>query len=156
MSKLSFKEVTKSFGAKEVIFPLTLELADGAFTALLGPSGCGKTTLLRMAAGLEDPSGGEIRIGERRVFGAGSPGVPPEERGLGMVFQSYAVWPHMTVARTWATRSSSAGGASRPASANGSCVRPSTWSRWRRWPRATRTSSRAASSSGSRSRAESP
>jgi ABC-type Fe3+/spermidine/putrescine transport system ATPase subunit len=154
-----------------VIEPLTLEIPDGAFVALLGPSGCGKTTLLRMVAGLEDPSSGEIRIGDRVVFagaggmgqagvervdaagsgnsaraesaggsgnlaraegaggsgnlaraegacgsenlaraeGAGNAGnlarakatevnLPPEERGLGMVFQSYAVWPHMTVA----------------------------------------------------------
>jgi iron(III) transport system ATP-binding protein len=96
MSQLRFKEVTKRFGAKQVILPLTLDLPDGAFVALLGPSGCGKTTLLRMVAGLEDPTDGEIWIGEKRVFGPGLSS-PPEERGLGMVFQSYAVWPHMTV-----------------------------------------------------------
>jgi iron(III) transport system ATP-binding protein len=99
MSRLSFKDVTKRFGAKTVIEPLTLEIPDGAFVALLGPSGCGKTTLLRMVAGLEEPSSGEIRIGDRVVFaGGGGLNVPPEDRGLGMVFQSYAVWPHMTVA----------------------------------------------------------
>lgn len=97
MSRLSFKQITKRFGSKVVIEPLTLEVPDGAFVALLGPSGCGKTTLLRMVAGLEEPSSGEIWIGDRRVFAAGE-NLPPEERGLGMVFQSYAVWPHMTVA----------------------------------------------------------
>jgi ABC-type Fe3+/spermidine/putrescine transport system ATPase subunit len=96
MSFLRFKQVEKRFGAKQVILPLDLELADGAFVALLGPSGCGKTTLLRMVAGLEDPSGGEIWIGDRAVYAHGE-STPPEERGLGMVFQSYAVWPHMTV-----------------------------------------------------------
>jgi iron(III) transport system ATP-binding protein len=96
MSQLRFKSVAKNFGAKQVILPLDLDFQDGAFVALLGPSGCGKTTLLRMVAGLEDPSAGEIWIGDRRVFGGGA-SLPPEERGLGMVFQSYAVWPHMTV-----------------------------------------------------------
>jgi iron(III) transport system ATP-binding protein len=96
VSKLTFKQIGKRFGAKVVIHPLSLEIEDGAFVALLGPSGCGKTTLLRMVAGLEDPSEGEIRIGDRLVFGPGC-NLPPEERGLGMVFQSYAVWPHMTV-----------------------------------------------------------
>jgi ABC-type Fe3+/spermidine/putrescine transport system ATPase subunit len=96
MSQLKLQQIAKSFGAKQVILPLDLELPDGAFVALLGPSGCGKTTLLRMVAGLEDPTEGEIWIGARRVFGIGV-NLPPEERGLGMVFQSYAVWPHMTV-----------------------------------------------------------
>ena len=97
MGRLRFKQVAKRFGAKQVILPLTLDLPDSAFVALLGPSGCGKTTLLRMVAGLEDPSEGEIWIGDRQVYGP-SLRMPPEERGLGMVFQSYAVWPHMTVA----------------------------------------------------------
>ncbi|MGK5084714.1 ABC transporter ATP-binding protein [Bdellovibrionota bacterium FG-1] len=96
MSKLTFKALTKRFGPKTVIEPLSLEIADGSFVALLGPSGCGKTTLLRMVAGLEDPTGGEIWIGDKQVFGP-TLNVAPEERGLGMVFQSYAVWPHMNV-----------------------------------------------------------
>ena len=104
MSKLVLKNLTKRFGTKTVIEPLSVEFEDGAFIALLGPSGCGKTTLLRMVAGLEDPTSGEIWIGDRQVFGEAAQtgralSLPPEERGLGMVFQSYAVWPHMTVAQ---------------------------------------------------------
>ncbi len=103
MSLLRFDQVTKCFGSKQVLEPMTLEIIDGAFVALLGPSGCGKTTLLRMVAGLEEPTSGVIQIGDRVVFErrAGEPrarvNVAPEDRGLGMVFQSYAVWPHMTV-----------------------------------------------------------
>jgi ABC-type Fe3+/spermidine/putrescine transport system ATPase subunit len=97
MSELRLDGVSKSFGAKQVFAPLDLSVKHGAFVALLGPSGCGKTTLLRVVAGLEVPTTGEIRLGERRLFGPGV-NVPPEERGFGMVFQSYAVWPHMTVA----------------------------------------------------------
>lgn len=93
---LALRGVTKSFGDKVVLHPLDLEVQSGAFVALLGPSGCGKTTLLRMVAGLEEPTAGEIEIGGQIVHGRGVQ-VPPEARGLGMVFQSYAVWPHMTV-----------------------------------------------------------
>jgi ABC-type Fe3+/spermidine/putrescine transport system ATPase subunit len=93
---LELRKVTKAFGAKVVLQPLDLDVERGAFVALLGPSGCGKTTLLRMVAGLEDPTAGEIRIDGEIVHGEGRR-VPPEARGLGMVFQSYAVWPHMTV-----------------------------------------------------------
>jgi iron(III) transport system ATP-binding protein len=77
---------------------LDLTLRAGEFVSLLGPSGCGKTTTLRMIAGLEKPDTGEISIGGTVVFSA-DPRVfvPPERRGLGMVFQSYAIWPHMTV-----------------------------------------------------------
>ena len=67
---------------------------------LLGPSGCGKTTTLRVIAGLEEPDSGEVRIGERLLFSrAKGVFVPPEKRGLGLIFQSYALWPHMTVRR---------------------------------------------------------
>ena len=72
---------------------MSLEIADGELFTLLGPSGCGKTTLLRMIAGFHPVDGGEIRFGERRVDG-----LPPYERNIGMVFQNYALWPHMTVA----------------------------------------------------------
>lgn len=96
MSELKIKKLTKSFGDKTVIPALDLRVPNGAFVALLGPSGCGKTTLLRMVAGLESPTTGEIWLDDRQVFGPGV-NLPPEERGLGMVFQSYAVWPHMTV-----------------------------------------------------------
>mgnify|MGYP003950423991 CR=1 FL=1 len=96
MSKLVLKSISKSFGDNEVLKPLDLNVPNGSFVALLGPSGCGKTTLLRMVAGLETPSSGEILIGDQKVYGQGT-NIPPEVRGLGMVFQSYAVWPHMTV-----------------------------------------------------------
>lgn len=77
---------------------INLEIEDGEFMCLLGPSGCGKTTTLRMIAGLEHPTGGSIQIGEKRVddVEAGI-FVPPEKRGLGLVFQSYALWPHLTI-----------------------------------------------------------
>lgn len=95
---LEIKNLTKNFGAKAVIEPFSLEVEKGAFVALLGPSGCGKTTLLRMVAGLETPTSGEIRIDGRVVFSsAARMNIPPEDRGIGMVFQTYAVWPHMTV-----------------------------------------------------------
>jgi iron(III) transport system ATP-binding protein len=97
MPDLVLSQIEKSFGPKRVLSPLNLKVPEGAFVALLGPSGCGKTTLLRMIAGLETPSGGEIRLGDRALF-TRSRSLPPEERGFGMVFQSYAVWPHMTVA----------------------------------------------------------
>jgi iron(III) transport system ATP-binding protein len=96
MSDVKLKGIVKRYGAKEVIPSLDLEVPHGAFVALLGPSGCGKTTLLRMVAGLERPTTGSIAIGGETVFGPGFE-VPPERRGLGMVFQSYAVWPHLTV-----------------------------------------------------------
>jgi multiple sugar transport system ATP-binding protein len=70
----------------------TSTIPDGSFTVLVGPSGCGKSTLLRMIAGLEDISGGEILIGERVVND-----VPPKQRDIAMVFQNYALYPHMTV-----------------------------------------------------------
>ena len=77
---------------------VSLAIEDGAFFTLLGPSGCGKTTLLRCIAGLEIPDGGEIRLGERILFSsARGINVPPNRRDLGMVFQSYAIWPHMDV-----------------------------------------------------------
>ena len=96
MSDVKLQGIVKRYGAKEVIPSLDLEVPHGAFVALLGPSGCGKTTLLRMVAGLERPSAGSIGIGGETVFGPGIE-IPPERRGLGMVFQSYAVWPHLTV-----------------------------------------------------------
>ena len=101
MSSIALTNVTKSFGDAQVIQPFTATFADHEFVTLLGPSGCGKTTLLRMIAGFERPTTGEIRIGDMvasRAAGDGPPVfVPPERRGIGMVFQSYAVWPHMDV-----------------------------------------------------------
>ena len=90
--------ITKSFGAKQVISPTDMTIAGGSFTTLLGPSGCGKTTLLRMIAGLETPDAGEIRFDDRTIFSRTQKlDTPPEKRGLGFVFQDFALWPHMTV-----------------------------------------------------------
>jgi multiple sugar transport system ATP-binding protein len=92
MAGLSLIEVTKSFGALEVLHPLSLEIPNNEFLVLVGPSGCGKTTLLRMIAGLEDVTSGTIAIDGRVVND-----VPPKDRDIAMVFQDYALYPHMTV-----------------------------------------------------------
>jgi multiple sugar transport system ATP-binding protein len=88
-----FDNVTKVFGQSMVVDHLTLEIGDGEFVVLLGPSGCGKTTTLRMLAGLEDATSGDIFIGAERVNDR-----PVPARDIAMVFQSYALYPHMTVA----------------------------------------------------------
>ena len=99
MPDIALDNLSKSFGTFVAVDGATLTAADGELLTLLGPSGCGKPTTLRMIAGLEEPSGGSIRIGERMVYDrAHGIDVPAEVRGLGMVFQSYAIWPHMTVA----------------------------------------------------------
>lgn len=92
MGRIQLKQVQKKFGDVEVIPPLDLAIEDGEFVVFVGPSGCGKSTLLRLIAGLEDTSGGRIEID-----GADATGLPPAKRGLAMVFQSYALYPHMTV-----------------------------------------------------------
>lgn len=92
MGRIQLKSVTKSFGDVQVIRPLDLTIEDGEFTVFVGPSGCGKSTLLRLIAGLEDITSGSIDID-----GADATDVPPARRGLAMVFQSYALYPHMTV-----------------------------------------------------------
>ncbi|ETX29792.1 ABC transporter ATP-binding protein [Roseivivax isoporae] len=92
MGQITLDKVTKRFGEVEVIPPLDLEIGDGEFTVFVGPSGCGKSTLLRLIAGLEDVSGGQIRIDGRDATET-----PPARRGLAMVFQSYALYPHMSV-----------------------------------------------------------
>jgi multiple sugar transport system ATP-binding protein len=88
-----FKNVCKSFGAVTVVEDLTLSTRDGEFVVLLGPSGCGKTTTLRMLAGLEDATSGDILLGGERIND-----VPVQRRDIAMVFQSYALYPHMTIA----------------------------------------------------------
>ena len=93
MAELSLKNVVKRYGALEVIHGANLEVKDGEFVVFVGPSGCGKSTLLRMIAGLEEISGGDIVIGGKTVSDA-----DPADRGIAMVFQSYALYPHMTVA----------------------------------------------------------
>ena len=98
MSQVEFINISKSYGSVDVVKGFDFCVADGEFVAFLGPSGCGKTTCLRMIAGLEKNTGGEIRIGSRIVSKASENFfLPPEKRNVGMVFQSYAVWPHMTV-----------------------------------------------------------
>ena len=96
MSVITLDHITKKFGDSVVLNDFSDEFRDGEFVTLLGPSGCGKTTMLRMIAGFEKPTSGEIRIDGRTVSSADT-FVPPEKRELGMVFQSYAVWPHMNV-----------------------------------------------------------
>ncbi len=92
------KNLTKRFGDVVAVNDVSLVIEPGAFLTLLGPSGCGKTTLLRCVAGLEDPDGGEIYIGDKLVF-SHSQGIslPAGKRDLGLVFQNYALWPHMKV-----------------------------------------------------------
>ena len=92
MSGLKLRGVRKSFGAVEVIKGVDLDIDDKEFVVFVGPSGCGKSTLLRMIAGLETISGGDIDIGNQRVNE-----LDPSKRGIAMVFQSYALYPHMTV-----------------------------------------------------------
>ena len=93
MASVAIRDVRKAFGATEVIHGVSVLIGDGEFVVLVGPSGCGKSTLLRMIAGLENITAGEIRIGERVVNN-----LPPKERDVAMVFQNYALYPHMTVA----------------------------------------------------------
>ena len=97
MDAVSLRSVSKHYGDKPAVAEVDLEVAAGEFVALLGPSGCGKTTLLRLLAGFETPDNGAISIGTREVARARVMTVPPEQRGVGMVFQSHALWPHMTV-----------------------------------------------------------
>ena len=96
MSTVIIKNLTKSFGSSQVLKEFNEVFRDGEFVTLLGPSGCGKTTMLRMIAGFEIPTTGEIWIDDKLVSG-GKTFLPPEKRDIGMVFQSYAVWPHMNV-----------------------------------------------------------
>ncbi len=92
MGSITLEHVNKSFGEVEIIPDISLEIKDGEFVVFVGPSGCGKSTLLRLIAGLEDTSSGHIKLDGEDVTGA-----PPARRGLAMVFQSYALYPHMSV-----------------------------------------------------------
>lgn len=92
MARVLFEHVYKRFGKVEVVHDINLDIPDKEFLVLVGPSGCGKSTCLRMVAGLEDVSEGEIYIGERVVNG-----VDPKDRDVAMVFQNYALYPHMSV-----------------------------------------------------------
>src|SRR5680860_720100 len=92
MASVVFEHVTKKFGASTALNDFHLEIADKEFLVLVGPSGCGKSTALRLLAGLERVTDGSIYIGDKRVND-----VPPKDRDIAMVFQSYALYPHMTV-----------------------------------------------------------
>ena len=96
MATVTIKHITKAFGDNVVLKEFNETFQEGEFITLLGPSGCGKTTMLRIIAGFEKPTSGEVYIDDQLVSG-GKTFVPPEKRSIGMVFQSYAVWPHMNV-----------------------------------------------------------
>src|SRR5512143_1098154 len=97
MARVVLKNVSKSFGNVEAVREFNLTVEDKEFAILVGPSGCGKSTALRMVAGLEEPTGGTIYIGERAVND-----LPPKDRDIAMVFQEYALYPHMSVYKNMA------------------------------------------------------
>lgn len=97
MATIKLDSVGKSYGKHQVFDDLSLTLEHGECFTLLGPSGCGKTVLLRLLAGFETPDKGSVSIGEEEVARAGGDCLPPDRRDIGVVFQDYAVWPHMTV-----------------------------------------------------------
>ncbi len=93
MASVEIVDVRKSYGDQAVIHGVSIAISNGEFVALVGPSGCGKSTLLRMIAGLEEITGGDVKIGDKVVNG-----LPPKDRDIAMVFQNYALYPHKTVA----------------------------------------------------------
>ncbi len=97
MARLTIDRLTKRFGDYKALDAVSLDVRDGEFIAILGPSGCGKTTLLRLVAGFDRAEEGTIAIGDR-VVSSPEAHTPPEDRRIGIVFQSYALWPHMSVA----------------------------------------------------------
>ncbi|MEO0914984.1 MAG: ATP-binding cassette domain-containing protein, partial [Pseudomonadota bacterium] len=92
MAGIALKNLTKTYGKTEVLHGIDLEVADGEFVVLVGPSGCGKSTTLRMIAGLEEVTDGAVVIGDRVVNN-----LEPKDRDIAMVFQNYAIYPHMSV-----------------------------------------------------------
>jgi len=92
MARVQFENVYKRFGKVEIVHDINLDIKDKEFLVLVGPSGCGKSTCLRMVAGLEEISEGDIKIGDRIVNN-----IDPKDRDIAMVFQNYALYPHMTV-----------------------------------------------------------
>jgi multiple sugar transport system ATP-binding protein len=97
VATISLEGVTKSFKGKTAVQDVDLEVADGQFMIIVGPSGCGKTTTLRMLAGFEKPTQGQVRIGGKVMND-----VPPKDRDVAMVFQNYALLPHLTVEKNLA------------------------------------------------------
>jgi iron(III) transport system ATP-binding protein len=97
VASVELRDLTKTYGAIAVVDRVSLKIEHGLLVCLLGPSGCGKTTTLRLIAGFVEPSGGEISVGDR-IVSSPARTVPPENRNMSMIFQSYALWPHMTVA----------------------------------------------------------
>ncbi|HVT56089.1 MAG TPA: ABC transporter ATP-binding protein [Xanthobacteraceae bacterium] len=97
MASVELRGLTKRYGTNAVVDDISLKIGHGLLVCLLGPSGCGKTTTLRLLAGFVEPSAGEILVGDR-VISSPSRTLPPEQRNMSMIFQSYALWPHMTVA----------------------------------------------------------
>ncbi|HMC16767.1 MAG TPA: ATP-binding cassette domain-containing protein [Albitalea sp.] len=93
MATLDLVNVQKSFGPIKILHDISIGLTDGEFLVLVGPSGCGKSTLMNIIAGLEEPSGGQLRLEGRDITE-----LPPADRNISMVFQSYALYPNMTVA----------------------------------------------------------
>ena len=92
MANITLKGVKKSYGNNAVVHGVDVAIADGEFIVIVGPSGCGKSTLLRMIAGLEEITAGEVSIGDKVVND-----LEPKDRDIAMVFQNYALYPHMTV-----------------------------------------------------------
>jgi iron(III) transport system ATP-binding protein len=103
MAEVRIQGLVKRFGPVVAVDHIDLTIVDGEFLTLLGPSGCGKSTTLAAVAGLDRPDGGSIRVGDKVFYdSANGAFLPPEQRNCGLVFQSYALWPHMTVAENCA------------------------------------------------------
>ena len=96
MASVELRGLTKKYGPQAVVDDISMTIEHGTLVCLLGPSGCGKTTTLRLIAGFVEPTAGEILVGDR-VVSSPQKTVPPERRNMSMIFQSYALWPHMTV-----------------------------------------------------------
>ena len=96
MASVDLRGLTKRYGALAAVDDVSLRIDHGQLVCLLGPSGCGKTTTLRLIAGFLEPTEGEIHVGDRLVSSKART-LPPEQRNMSMIFQSYALWPHMTV-----------------------------------------------------------
>ena len=104
MNKVEFSHITLSYGTNVVVRDFSLSVKEGEIVGIVGPSGCGKTTLMRCLCGLKNPDSGEIFVGGVPFYSkAKHANIPPEKRNIGIVFQDYAVWPHLTVAENIAS-----------------------------------------------------